>query len=194
MRVRLIYSKRNAACFVPHIALAQVFTRTALRAGLKLTQTQGYSPHAKLSFGPELPAGVVALAEPVDMYLSEVSDGIPDVMNKSIPEGFRILRAYIPAEQAPSLGKLCTHAQYLMRSINGLELLQHIKEFYSASIMKLEDYDGWLKFIVKAPAQNPIGSFVKYLKFKELIAGWHELNIVRASIGYFNAERGCIEI
>ncbi|MBQ6664010.1 MAG: DUF2344 domain-containing protein, partial [Synergistaceae bacterium] len=57
VRVRLIYSKRGGACFVPHIALAQMFSRSASRAGLSLTMTQGFSPRAKISFGPELPAG-----------------------------------------------------------------------------------------------------------------------------------------
>ena len=76
MRARLIYSKRGGACFVPHIALAQIFSRSALRSGLRLIMTQGFSPRAKISFAPELPAGVVALNEPVDMYFDDVHDDI----------------------------------------------------------------------------------------------------------------------
>ena len=56
MRARLIYSKRGGACFVPHIALAQIFSRSALRSGLKLIMTQGFSPRTKISFASELPA------------------------------------------------------------------------------------------------------------------------------------------
>ena len=100
MRVRFIYSKRNGACFVPHIALAQMFSRSASRAGLKLTMTQGFSPRAKISFAPELPAGVVALNEPVDMFFEfdkfnkSIPENIVDLMNDSLPEGFNISRVH----------------------------------------------------------------------------------------------------
>ena len=92
MRARLIYSKRGGACFVPHIALAQIFSRSASRLGLTLIMTQGFSPRAKISFAPELPAGVVALNEPVDMYFDDVHDDIAVMMNSSLPEGFHVSR------------------------------------------------------------------------------------------------------
>ena len=80
-RARLIYSKRGGACFVPHIALAQLFSRSASRAGLRLAMTQGFSPRAKISFGPELPAGVVALNEPADMFFEDAPQNIIPLMN-----------------------------------------------------------------------------------------------------------------
>ena len=124
MRVRFIYSKRNGACFVPHIALAQMFSRSASRAGLKLTMTQGFSPRAKISFAPELPAGVVALNEPVDMFFEfdkfnkSIPENIVDLMNDSLPEGFNISRVIFPPDDSPSLGKVCKAAEYLIRIIN----------------------------------------------------------------------------
>ena len=71
MRIRLVYEKRGGACFVPHVSLAQVFIRSAFRINLNFEMTQGFSPRPKMSFGPELPAGVVALDEPVDIYLQD---------------------------------------------------------------------------------------------------------------------------
>ena len=91
VRVRVRYEKRNFACFVPHVALASIFTRSALRAGLSLTQTQGCSPHPKMSFAPELPAGVVALGELVDVYLDEVPEGLLARWNAAMPVDFRLL-------------------------------------------------------------------------------------------------------
>ncbi|MBQ6737044.1 MAG: DUF2344 domain-containing protein, partial [Synergistaceae bacterium] len=119
MRVRFIYSKRNGACFVPHIALAQMFSRSASRAGLKLTMTQGFSPRAKISFAPELPAGVVALNEPVDMFFEfdkNAPKNLIDLMNDSLPEGFNISRVIFPPDDSPSLGKVCKAAEYLLRN------------------------------------------------------------------------------
>ena len=194
MRTRLIYSKRGGACFVPHIALAQMFSRSASRAGLTLIMTQGFSPRAKLSFGPELPAGVVALNEPVDMYFESVPENFVPLMNNSLPEGFNISRVIFPEEDAPSLGKLCKHAEYLLRNVNGLNLSEHAKNFYRDSIVKLDHVDEWLRLIINAPAQNPIGGFVKFMTAENIIDGWQDMNIVRVSIGSYNQERDCVNL
>ena len=200
MRTRLIYSKRGGACFVPHIALAQMFSRSASRAGMTLIMTQGFSPRAKLSFGPELPAGVVALNEPVDMYFESVPENFITIINNSLPEGFNVSRVIFPDEDAPSLGKLCKHAEYLLRNVNGLNLSEHAENFYHDSIIKLDHVDDrtrpteWLRLIINAPAQNPIGGFVKFMVTQNIIAGWQDMNIVRVSIGSYDQERDCVNL
>lgn len=193
MRARLIYSKRGGACFVPHIALAQIFSRSALRSGLRLIMTQGFSPRAKISFAPELPAGVVALNEPVDMYFhDDIHDDIAALMNESLPEGFHVSRVLFPDENSPSLGKMCKCAEYLIRTTTGHDLNEHVKDFYGSSLLRAKHKDGWLSAIISEPAQNPIGGLVKYLKAEGVIAGWHEMNIVRVSIGGYDSEGDCV--
>ena len=244
VRTRLIYSKRNGACFVPHIALAQIFSRSASRAGFKLIMTQGFSPRPKISFGPELPAGVVALNEPVDMYFDDdtheiisrmnksSSNGLnlsqscaldytqefisqmnkpidispqslgescknSDVdysheiisrMNQSLPEGFNISQVLFPKEDSPSLGKSCKHAEYLLRSINNINILETSKNFYENSIININYIDNWLRIIINEPAQNPIGGLIKYMINQNIIKGWHEINIVRTAIGIYDKD------
>ena len=196
MRVRFIYSKREGACFVPHIALAQIFSRTASRAGLKLIMTQGFSPRAKISFAPELPAGVVALAEAVDMYFNEEfeCENLISKMNDALPEGFNISRAIFPEEDSPSLGKLCTHAEYLIRSVNNLDLKKY---FNSPSILPTSYFltpNCFLRFVIKDPAQNPIGGFIKSMIKENVISGWHEVNIVRAAVGRYDENSGTVKL
>ena len=183
MRVRLIYEKRGGACFVPHIALAQVFTRSAKRARIELEMTQGFSPRAKISFGPELPAGVVALNELVDMYTVEDYPAIVVMMNEVLPEGFRISRAINIPEGSPNLGKSCTHAEYLLRTTNGQDIEYSTRMFWYDSITSMEYIEDWLHLFVENPAQNPIGGLVRNLVAKNLISGWHEINVVRVSVG-----------
>lgn len=182
MRVRLIYQKRYGACFVPHIALAAVFSRSALRAGLKLMMTQGFSPRARLSFGPELPAGVVALNEPVDMYLGGEAEDLVDRLNASLPEGFRVNRVLFPDEDAPNLGKFCSHAEYLVRCEHDIDA----RDVYSQDVVCSERVDEWFRLIVANPAQNPIGRLVKHLVNENIIAGWHQINIVRMAVGMYH--------
>ncbi|MBQ3448065.1 MAG: DUF2344 domain-containing protein [Synergistaceae bacterium] len=189
-RARLIYSKRGGACFVPHIALAQIFSRSARRAGFSLTMTQGFSPRAKLSFGPELPAGVVALNEPADLYFAEDYSDILEGLNSALPEGFRVSRVMFPPEDSPSLGKSCKHAEYFVRSVNGSELHDLAKNFYAEALRFCEVSDGWLRLILADPSQNPIGGWVRSLIDENIISGWHEINIVRAAVGIYDEEKG----
>ena len=191
MRVRLVYSKRGGACFVPHIALAQIFARSALRAGFRPEMTQGFSPRARLSFGPELPAGVVALNEPADMYFSGDTFSL-DAMNAALPEGFRISQVLFPAEDSPSLGKSCKFAEYLIRNTLGLDILDTAKNFYAHALVKAECIDDWLRLILSEPAQNPIGGFIKHMISQNLITGWHQVNIVRTNIGTYDQQKDCV--
>ncbi|MBR1671496.1 MAG: TIGR03936 family radical SAM-associated protein [Fretibacterium sp.] len=189
-RVRLIYEKRGGACFVPHVSLASLFTRAALRAGLRLARTQGFSPHPRMSFGPELPAGVVALAEPVDVWLEGVPDGLLERWNAALPDGFRLRDAWLveedeaPGGGLPSLGKLCQAALYWVRGAGGLDaLLAAARAFYGPSVLAAEGRGDWLSLTLAAPAQNGVGGWVKRMSADGTITGWQDLNIVRAAIG-----------
>ena len=194
MRAILIYSKRGGACFVPHVALSAIFSRSALRANLKLTMTQGFSPRAKISFAPELPAGVVALNEPVEIYFDDAQvlpENLQEIFNAALPAGFAINRIYFPDTNL-SLGKLCYQAVYLIRSsrISPEDLQRLLLEFYADEILRLEieNENDWLNLLIKNPAKNGIGLFVKKLISENLIQGWQDMNIVRESIGNFHGK------
>ena len=193
VRTRFIYSKRGGACFVPHIALAQMFSRSASRAGLTMAMTEGFSPRAKISFAPELPAGVVALNEPVDMFFENVPENLISIMNDSLPEGFTISRTIYPPENSPNLGKVCKSAEYLLRCTDGKNLAQDALNFWNDSVIYSENLEGWLRIIIADPAQNPIGGLVRHLVKNKIIAGWHEINVVRAAIGLYDAEKGIVK-
>ena len=194
MRTRLIYAKRGGACFVPHIALAQMFTRSAARAGIKLEMTQGFSPRAKISFGPELPAGVVALNEPADIFTEGFYPDIVIMMNSSLPEGFTVSRAVFPSDGSPSLGKSCKAAEYLLRTTSGYDITEQAVKFWRDSILLCEHPEGWLRLIISDPAQNPVGGFVRHLIEGSFIAGWHEINAVRVSVGMYDSEAGEVSL
>ena len=194
VRVRVCYEKRGFACFVPHVALASIFTRSALRAGLSLTQTQGCSPHPKMSFAPELPAGVVALGELVDVYLDEVPEDLLVRWNAAMPVDFRLLSFELPEEGAPSLGKVCQAARYWVRCVGPLgseELLARAQAFYGDELLRgasgvdVEEDGGadWVDFVLAHPAQNGIGGWVRKMIADGVLEGWQDLNVVRVAIG-----------
>lgn len=174
---------------MPHIALAQIFSRSALRAGLELVMTQGFSPRAKISFAPELPAGVIALNEPVDMFFTENYANLVDLLNNSLPEGFNISRAYNVPDESPSLGKMCKAAHYLVRLRNNNNIESFTRKFYQENIIEIAYKADWLNLIISEPAQNPIGGLVKNLVHENIITGWQDINIVREAIGLYENGR-----
>ncbi|MBQ9564360.1 MAG: DUF2344 domain-containing protein [Synergistaceae bacterium] len=193
VRVRLIYEKRGGACFVPHVALASLFTRAALRAGLSLTLTQGFSPHPKMSFGPELPAGVVALNEPVDIWMEDAPGDFLERWDAAMPEGFRLISASFPDEGSPKLGTVCQAALYWVRcgSFDSETLLEKARGYYGEAVLAAEagldiEENGkneWLSLTLSDPAQNAIGGWVRALIAEGAVSGWQDVNIVRAAIG-----------
>lgn len=194
VRVRLFYEKRGGACFVPHIALAPLFTRTAWRAGLVPVMTQGFSPHAKMSFGPELPAGVVALMEPVDIHLESVPDDLIDCWNAAMPEGFCVRSFFMPREGAPSLGRECRAALYWVRCPGVLScegLAERARAHYGEAVVEAghavgEDAEGWMSLVLDAPARNGVGGWVKAMIAAGELKGWQDVNLVRIAIGTWN--------
>lgn len=262
---------------MPHIALAQMFARSALRAGLELEMTQGFSPRARITFGPELPAGVIALAEPMELFITKAGDimnshtkgagrargltaeikhditntryegttpthgfisvashditsthtegtarargfiteaghdttgsytkgtapahaqagDIMNSLNHSLSEGFKVWHVSFPEDNSPSLGKLCSHAEYLIRCTRSIKLAEITAGFYGESAVKIGICDEWVRVILASPSQNGIGRLVRHLVGSNLITGWHEVNIVRVSVGAFDTERGCVRI
>ncbi|MDR1979948.1 MAG: TIGR03936 family radical SAM-associated protein [Synergistaceae bacterium] len=218
MRARLIYEKRGGACFVPHAALVDLFSRAARRAGINLRSTEGFSPHAKMSFGPELPAGVVALCEAADLWLGEdprkdapekAGARLVSMLNEQMPEGFRVKKCIFPAEGAPALGKECGAAHYLIwpRIIGSAEkLLDRAKSHFGEDVLSAEvlgldiniDIDEKetngengprISIVLANPAKNGIGGWVKALAGEGLVAGWQDLRIVRTALGRWNGVR-----
>jgi radical SAM-linked protein len=216
VRARLIYEKRGGACFVPHVALADLFSRAARRAGLRLGSTEGFSPHAKMSFGPELPAGVVALWEAVDIWLAEVPGKAPfeemsarlaSLLNEQMPEGFRVKKCVFPAEGAPALGKECKAAHYRIWPRNPCfveKLAARAKSYFSEDALLVEtgvdekETDGkeangktlpWISLVLANPAKNGVGGWVKTLVAEGLAAGWQDLCFARTALGRWNGTR-----
>ena len=192
-RFRLIYEKRNGACFVPHVALATVFARAAARAGIKLRVTEGFSPHARLSFGPELPAGIVALAEPLDAWIQDGPEDLVGAWDAQMPEGFHIRQSIALPEEAPALGKDCKAACYMIWRQDGHSsepLWAHLKNHYGEDVLSgfVEEHDkiSRISFVLAAPARNGIGGWVRSLVASGVVQGWQDLCIVRVALGSWN--------
>ena len=204
-RYRIFYEKRGPACFIPHIVLPTVFTRAASRAShstnfnyelkpIIFQMTEGFSPHAKLSFASELPVGVVALMEPVDIWLiNELCDAQFKAWNDHMPTGFKLnCYSQIP-DGSPSLSKNCPISEYLLKS-SAPEKMESVKKVLSnIAENKFIDCSDAGEFIRFSVNNNLVvlGAIVRELISEKAVEGWHELRIVRVKVRSVNDEQQC---
>jgi len=184
-RLRIIYSKRGLFSFIPHTSLPQVFARAARRAGLHFEYSEGYSPRPKISLGPALPVGVVALKEPADIHFTSWNDSLITNWIRTLPPGLDI--HFWGEVEGSSLSKQCKVASYLVFPRGEISL----KEFYEAStpedmgqsLLEIDRKGDMISLSLTDPQQYGPGFLVKYLVRKEIISNWSEIGIIRTSIG-----------
>ncbi|MCA9518832.1 MAG: TIGR03936 family radical SAM-associated protein, partial [Myxococcales bacterium] len=115
---RLQYTKLGAVAMTSHLDLARVLPRILRRAGLTPVMSRGFSPAPQMSFGPALTLGVHALAELVDVQLTD--DLAPDALlarlNAVSDEGlvFRAAARLRGKVHAPS--RVAKLAEYVVRA------------------------------------------------------------------------------
>jgi radical SAM-linked protein len=103
-KYRIKYSKTGPAAFLGHLELANVLRRIFRRTGLPLKYTEGFHPHAKISFGRALPVGIESECEYCDVELNApAEDSCLNKMKNSCPEGIEIRAVEELPVSAPSI-------------------------------------------------------------------------------------------
>lgn len=94
--VRLRFCKQGRLKYISHLDINRALSRAFRRADIPLWFTEGYNPHAYMSFSLPLSLGVESLCEYVDIRLvDEISnDEIKKRMNDVLPTDLRILDVY----------------------------------------------------------------------------------------------------
>lgn len=94
--VRLRFSKEDRAKYIGHLDVNRVIARALKRAEIPLWYTQGYNPHAHMSFSLPLSLGVESVCECVDIRLIDEieNEEIKKKMNEVLPSGIRIIDVY----------------------------------------------------------------------------------------------------
>lgn len=120
MRLRLRFTKRGKIRFTSHRDTARVWERTVRRAQLPIAYSQGFSPHAKLSFGLALSTGFESDAEYLDIELDPARadqvdvDALPPLLSALLPEGMTASAVAVLPAGSPSLQQIVTSCEYLI--------------------------------------------------------------------------------
>jgi radical SAM-linked protein len=104
-RIRIKYSRTGRVRFLSHLDFMTLFHRAAVRAGVPIAFSQGFNPHPRIAFGPALSVGMESEAEYLDMETDPFVDLLQAVtdLNRTLPEGIRVLEARVVPKKAPSL-------------------------------------------------------------------------------------------
>jgi radical SAM-linked protein len=111
---RVRYAKLGSVRFISHLDVIRAFDRALRKAQLPVAFTQGFSKHAKMSFGPPLAVGMTSTAEYLDIEFSvPQSVGFAGPLDGCLPEGLSVLAAEAHGEAKPdSLMKSISSATY----------------------------------------------------------------------------------
>ena len=91
-----------------------VIRRSLLRSGIRLKYSEGFNPHPYISIALPLPIGCGSVCELLDFGTADslLPDGLPEIINESLPEGLHVLEAYAPARKLSNIAWLELNAAF----------------------------------------------------------------------------------
>lgn len=113
-RIVVKFVKTKGAKFISHLDTMRTIHRAIRRAGIPITYSKGFNPHASISVAAPLSLGIASTAEYADIEIDEHVDGnsIVEKLNNALPEGLRIITAVNIGEKMPSAMGIVEGALY----------------------------------------------------------------------------------
>lgn len=119
--VRMFYEKTGMAKYISHLDTVRCITRAMKRANVPVWFTEGFNPHAFLTFAMPLSLGVESYCETVDFRLLEDVDltELTERLNNALPTDITVKRIAAPVFSAADI----RYAEYEIIFNNPDELL-----------------------------------------------------------------------
>jgi radical SAM-linked protein len=107
-RIRIRYTKEGRVRFVSARDLTSVWERALRRADLPIAYSEGFNPHAKVSFPDALPVGFASTGEYAELTFAAPIDPGPDLgrLSATLPGGMDITTYLEVPDGAPKLAKM----------------------------------------------------------------------------------------
>lgn len=107
-RLRIRHTKLGRTRYLSARDLTSVWERSLRRAGLPIAYSQGFSPHAKVSFPDALPVGLASTGEYAELSFAAPIDPGPALgsLSAALPEGMAITTYLEVPDGAPKLARM----------------------------------------------------------------------------------------
>lgn len=138
--LRLRLSKTGKAIYISHLDLMRTMQRAFLRADMPLKYSEGYNPHAQISFALPLSLGTASVCELMDfklngfMALSEISFRL----NRVLPEGIRITEVYEREQKFKNIRWLGVDGVFEYDGRSPSDVIDGLTEFFSRESIVIE--------------------------------------------------------
>ena len=80
--IRVQYQKLGDISYISHLDIVKLMERISRRADIKLSYSQGFSPHPKTSFSPALSVGMQSYCEYIDLELEDESISLDELIER----------------------------------------------------------------------------------------------------------------
>lgn len=111
-RLRIRHTKLGRTRYLSARDLTSVWERSLRRAQLPIAYSQGFTPHAKVSFPDALPVGLASTGEYAELSFAAPIDPGPGLgsLSAALPDGMKITTYLEVPDGAPKLAKMlrCT--------------------------------------------------------------------------------------
>ena len=136
MRAMIRFGKQPRLRFISHLDLQRFFQRALNRTGLPVTYTQGFNPHAIMSFGSALALGWTSEYEILDVKLS-VPMGrkrTEEAMRQALPEDLPVLEVRMVDDRHPAPMAMVRASDYeiALSGENAGEVLDAVDAFLAS--------------------------------------------------------------
>jgi radical SAM-linked protein len=130
-------------CYLSHLDLVRVLDRALRRAKLPVSYSEGFHPHASISFAPPLPLGVEGWREPVVIGLAEQTPAQQFVQQLApqLPEGFELVEVEMTSRgrRSPLAGlQVATYRAYLAPSTDLVKVEAAVQQLLGSSRLPWE--------------------------------------------------------
>lgn len=123
MKARLKFSKAGSMKFIGHLDVMRFFQKAFRRAEIKVSYSQGYSPHQLLSFAAPLGVGLTSDGEYLDLQLEESieKEDFISRMNAVMNDEIQVVDFIMLSEQGKNAMSIVAAADYMISLKDGYE-------------------------------------------------------------------------
>ena len=138
--VRIRFSKVGNLQYISHLDLQRTFARVLVRAGIPMWYTEGFNPHAKVTFGLPLPVGTESECEFIDLRVCRDISGaeVKERLNRVLTDEMQVLEAYEPKTKFQEIGWASYEMEIRSAGIdeNSADVLQKLYTTAPLTMMK----------------------------------------------------------
>lgn len=138
MKARIRFSKMGSMRFIGHLDVMRYFQKAFRRAEIKVSYSQGFSPHQLMSFASPLGLGLTSEGECLDIELEDAIDKeeMLSKINAQMNDEIRVLDFVMLADDSKPSMALFAAADYVVYAKESYPVIDNFAERFASFLTK----------------------------------------------------------